>query len=137
MRILFDTNVIVDVFLERGPFFRPAAQLFDATAQGELVGLLGATTVTTIYYLIAKARSRQQALRTVRSLLQLFEVAAVNRAVLERAMAVNFSDFEDAVLHEAGLRAEVDGIVTRDGDDFATATVPVYTPAELIELLQQ
>lgn len=137
MRILYDTNIVVDVFLERGPFFRPAAQLFEATAQGSLGGLLGATTVTTIHYLIAKVQNRQQARQRVKQILHLFEVATVNRVVLEAALESDFADFEDAVLHEAGLRAGADGIVTRDGDGFATATIPVYTPPELVEMLRQ
>lgn len=137
MRILFDTNVIVDVFLERGPFFGPAAQLLDAVEHGELEGLLGATTVTTVYYLVSKVKKEATARETIGGLLQLFEVAAVNRTVLEQATASAFSDFEDAVLHEAGRRSSAEGIVTRDKGDFTAATLTIYTPAELLQALRQ
>lgn len=137
MRILFDTNVIVDVFLERGPFFRPAARLFEAVERERLEGLLGATTVTTVHYLVAKGSGQVNAHESIGELLRLFEVAAVNRAVLQQAAASEFSDFEDAVLHEAGRRSAADGLVTRDKDDFSAATLAVYTPNELVEALRR
>lgn len=67
--------------------------------------------------------------------LQLFQIAPVNRSVLENAVAAGFEDFEDAVLHEAARQARADGIVTRNADDFTDATLTIYTPAELVQAL--
>ncbi len=135
MKALFDTNVILDVLLQRQPFAPDALALFVAVETGELKGVLGATTVTTVYYLVAKAVGREKAITSIRQLLTIFEVAAVTRAVIERALTQPFTDFEDAVLAEAGQLGAVDVIVTRNVADFRHTSLPVYTPAELLAAL--
>lgn len=136
MRILFDTNVVLDVLLQRQPHGPVAIRLFDRVAEQRLDGLLGATTVTTIHYLAAKAVGRREAARHVGTLLGLFEVAAVTRTVLEGALGREFPDFEDAVLHEAAQHAGADEIVTRDPAGFGRAQLPVYTPEELLAMVE-
>ena len=136
MRVLFDTNVVLDVLLARPPHAVPAIDLFDLVARRELDGLLSATTITTIFYLAAKAAGTAQAKRHVTTLLGLFEVAAVSRPVLADALALGFKDYEDAVLHEAARHAGATAIVTRDPAGFAAAKLTVYDPAELLRLLR-
>lgn len=135
MRLVFDTNVILDVLLARDPFVEASARVFDANVRDRVSGLLGATTVTTLFYLVSTARDADSAHNQVRELLSLFEIAPVNRRVLEAAATSPFADFEDAVLHEAARVAGSDGIVTRNASDFARATLPVYTPSELLSAL--
>lgn len=137
MRILFDTNIVLDVLLERQPFVHEAALLFDLTVREEIGGLLGATSITTLYYLAAKEGTQTKARENIQELLRLFEVAAVNRRVLEAAATSGFDNFEDAVLHEAAHVAGADGIVTRNAMDFSEATLAVYTPPELLTALEE
>jgi predicted nucleic acid-binding protein len=135
--VLFDTNIVLDILLDRQPHAPDPVQLFAHVERGTADGLLGATTLTMIHYLAAKAVGDEQAREHVGTLLQLFNVAPVTRAVLEDALALGFGDFEDAVLHEAARHARADGIVTRNTPDFAAATLSVYTPAELLAALGQ
>lgn len=95
-------------------------------------GVLCATTVTTIRYLAAKAVGKQQAAMHVRALMALFEVAPVTRDVLVRAMDCGFADYEDAVPREAAVSSGAAAIVTRNGKDFARATLPMLDPVELL-----
>lgn len=132
MKVLFDANVVLDVLLAREPHADMAAQLLSLVDNGKLQGSICATTVTTIHYLATKAVGRKQAHRHVRELMALFEVAPVNRDVLERAMDRDFDDYEDAVLHEAAVLSGAAAIVTRNGKDFAHATLPVFEPVELM-----
>jgi len=136
LRVLFDTTVVLDVLLKRQPHAPVAIRLFDCVAERRLDGLLGATTVTTIYYLAAKAVGRAEATRHVRELLALFEVAAVTRPVLEGALGLEVADFEDAVLHEAARQAGAEGIVTRDPAGYAKVGLSVYTPEELLAVVK-
>ena len=99
--MLFDTNGVLDVMLDRAPFADIAAQVFSKGEAGEIGGFLGTTTITTIHYLAAKVVGADQAQIEIGKLFRLFEFAPVNRAVLEDAAVLNFSDFEGAVLHEA------------------------------------
>ena len=135
MKVLFDTNVVLDALLERKPFADVALRLFAKVERGEITGYLGATTITTIYYLAAKALSSSDATTHLRNLLLLFEVAPVNRLVIQQALNAGFSDFEDAVLSLAAVQIGADAIVTRNGRDFKKSTLPVYVPEELLAAL--
>ncbi|MGQ0570109.1 MAG: PIN domain-containing protein [Armatimonadota bacterium] len=136
MRVLFDTNVVLDVLLNRHPYAAASIQLVDHAARRRIDGFLGATTVTTVHYLSTKAVGRRQAERHVRTLLDLFDVASVTRSVLADALRLGFPDYEDAALHEAARHAGADGIVTRDPAGFATASLSIYAPGELLRLLR-
>ncbi len=135
MKVLFDTNVVLDVLLDRRPFREVAAQLLARVERKELIGVLGATTLTTIHYLVAKATDGEMARSAVRDLINLFQIAAVDRRVLSMAVESPVKDFEDAVLVEAGLVEVVDAVVTRDPDDFRNSGIKVLSPQQLDEAL--
>ena len=65
-----------------------------------------------------------------------FVIATVNRVVLENAAASKFSDFEDAVLHEAACHAGAKYIVTRNIGDFKNSKLPVFEPKEFVSALK-
>ena len=136
MRILFDTNVILDVLLDHEPFSSTAAKLFSKVETGEITGYVCATTITTIHYLTSKMIGADSALEEIKKLMMLFEVTPVNRAVLDAALSSGFKDFEDAVLHESGVYKETQGIVTRDSDGFKKSQINIYSPEELLLMLE-
>ena len=136
MKILFDTNVILDVLLDREPFSDDAAFLMSLVEQSEIIGLICATTVTTIHYLATKALGPKVASRHIQTLLALFVIAPVNRVVLEGAAKSKFKDFEDAVLHESAIHAGAEYIVTRNLADFAKSKLPTFSPAGLISSIE-
>jgi predicted nucleic acid-binding protein len=135
VKVLFDTNVVLDVLLNRAPFRDIAAQLVARVERKELVGVLGATTLTTLYYLVAKASGKKAARSAVRDLINLFEIAAVDRQVLARALESPIKDFEDAVLVQAVASAEVDAVVTRDPEDFQGSSLQIFSPQRLQGIL--
>ncbi len=135
MKTLFDTNIILDVLLDREPFSNDASILLSRVEQSEITGFICATTVTTIHHIVTKALGSRAASRHIQSLLSLFSIAPVNRAVLENAAASKFDDFEDAVLHEAACHAGAKYIVTRNIADFKNSTLPVFQPGEFINIL--
>lgn len=136
MRVLLDTNVILDVLLARAPHVTPATAVLDLVAAKDLDGLIAATTVTTIYYLATKAAGRTGARRHVRTLIGLVDVAPVTRTVLTDALELEFADFEDAVVHEAARHAGATAIVTRDPKGFARSRLTVYSPDELLRFMR-
>jgi len=105
MKVLFDTNVILDVLLDREPFSVATSLLLAKAEQGEIAGFACATTITTIYYLAAK-----MAFCHVQSLLSLLSVAPVNKLVLENAVAAQFRDFENTVLSARHLRTTMNDL---------------------------
>lgn len=133
MRVLFGADVLLDVLLEREPYVQVATRLLALVDNGRIEGSICATAVATLYYVGAKDLGRKRAHEQVRTLLGVFEVAPVDRDVLQRALDDDgFSNYEDAVVHEAAHAAGVSAIVTRNGRDFAKATIPIFEPLELL-----
>ena len=135
MKVLFDTNVVLDLLIDRQPFAEAAARLFAAVEAGTISASLCGTTLTTIHYLVAKALDAERARQAVAQLLTLFDVAPITRPVLEAALESGFTDFEDAVLYQAARHAGAQAIVTRNVRDFKSAQLSVYTPEELLKVL--
>ena len=131
MKILFDTNIVLDLLLNREPFAEHAQSLFEKVESGKVDGYIAATTVTTLDYLLSKSLSAKEATHIIKKLIKLFEVAPVNRLILEDALDSGFSDFEDAVLHAAAIHCGVQAIVTRDEKGFSKAKLAIYSPEEL------
>lgn len=136
MRVLFDTNVILDHLLAREPHVDAAERLLSMVDTGTIDGVICSTTATTIHYLACKSVGAKAAMDYLGSLLEMFDVACVDRDVLLGALAAGFSDFEDAVLHEAAASAGVSAIVTRNGKDFSASTLPVFDPIELLAAIE-
>lgn len=135
MKILLDTNIVLDVLMDRMPFADAAVELFSRVEDGAIIGYLCGTTVTTVYYLAAKTLGAARAQKEIKKLISLFEIAPVNRPVLESALKIDFNDFEDAVIHEAACHVGADAIVTRNPKDFKKSRISVYTSEELTKIL--
>jgi predicted nucleic acid-binding protein len=135
MRILFDTNVVLDVLLDRQPHAEASASAWAAIETGAAEGMLAAHAVTTIHYLVRKERGNARAKRIVSAILRVFKVALVDGAVVQVALHLPFSDFEDAVTSAAARVADCDYIVTRDPKGFRNSAVRALTPEAVIPLL--
>lgn len=135
MKILLDTNIVLDVLMDRLPYSDAAVELFSQVENGTVTGCLCGTTITTVFYLIAKAVGAAKAKEEIKKLLALFAVAPVNKHILESALLLDFNDFEDAVIHEAAFNVGVDAIVTRNLKDFKKSRVSVYSSLEMARIL--
>ena len=136
MKVLFDTNIILDVLLDREPFSEHASHLMSKVERSEVNGLLCATTVTTIHYLLSKNLDKEKAITNIKSIMALFEVAPVNRIVIDNALQSKFTDFEDSVLHESARHAGAEYIITRNIKDFKNTKIPAFTPTEFLSMLE-
>ena len=135
MKILFDTNIILDVLLNREPFVELSAKLLSSVENKDIEGYLCATTITTLDYLIAKATSRKKANIEIQKLLNLFQIAEVNMTVLESSINSGFKDFEDAVQYFSAVYSGVNALLTRNTKDYKQAKLAVYNPDELWTLI--
>jgi predicted nucleic acid-binding protein len=134
-KILFDTNVILDVLMDRKPWSDASARVWASVEGGAAEGLLAAHAVTTIHYLLRKELGNVKANRIVSSILRVFGVAAVNAPVLQEALQLPFSDFEDAVTAAAARSAGCECIVTRDPKGFRRSHVRPLSPEAVTLLL--
>ncbi len=136
MKVMVDTNVVLDVLLAREPFVDSAAEIFGLIEQSKLEGFLCATTITTVDYLLTQSITGAESRRALQHLMELFELAPINRPVIEEALRSRISDFEDAVVEQAARLAGVDIIVTRNTKDFRKSDVKTLDPEELLSTLK-
>ncbi len=134
-RLLIDTNVVLDVLLDRKPHVEASTAVWAAVETGVVEGLLAAHAVTTIHYLVRKEMDATKAMRIVAAMLKVFGVAAVQGAVLQEALQLPCPDFEDAVTAAAARLAGCNYIVTRDPKGFRGSPVRSLTPEAIIPLL--
>ena len=134
-RVLFDTNVVLDVLLDRQPYVEASAAAWAAVETGVAEGMLAAHAVTTIHYLVRKERGNAKARRIVSAILRVFGVAAVDAAVLQEALELPWPDFEDAVTAAAARTAGCEFIVPRDPKGFRGSPVRSLTPEAVTPLL--
>jgi predicted nucleic acid-binding protein len=136
-RVLFDTNVVLDVLLDRQPYVAASAAAWAVVETGALEGMLAAHAVTTIHYLVRKESGNVKARRIVSAILRVFGVASVDGAVIQEALQLHFSDFEDAVTAAAARVAGCECIVTRDPKGFRGSPVRSLTPEAVMPLLDK
>ena len=133
MKILLDTNIVLDVLLARSPFDIDAKNIFKLIEQKQHIGYLCATTITTLYYLISKSLSKEEANTIIKQLLTLFEVASVDKNTLLEALKNNGADYEDSVIYSSAYLAKIDVIITRDKSGFEHSKVTTMPPYEFIQ----
>jgi predicted nucleic acid-binding protein len=135
-RVLVDLNVVLDVLLNRSPHADAAAELWAEIENGAVQGLLPAHSVTTLHYLATKSGGRAFGDRCLTNVLSVFSVASVDGSVLEQALAMRWTDFEDAVCAAAAVAASCQVIVTRDPRGFRKASLPAMSPSEAVAAIR-
>lgn len=133
--VLFDLNIILDVLQNQEEFVELSARCLAHAETGSIQGWLAAHSVTTLFYLIAKDKSPEQARVTITSLLQFLKIAPVDQNTIEQALNLPYRDFEDAVQMIAALQMHADYLLTRNVRDYQPAPLPVVQPAELLAVL--
>jgi predicted nucleic acid-binding protein len=130
-----DTNVVLDVLLNRAPHVADSAAVVGAAERGLIDGSLCATTITTIHYLASKTLGTKEAAKQIGQLLQIFRIAPVTGPILSSVLVKTSRDYEDSVLVEAARGIGAEGIVTRNPRDFAGSGLSIYSPADVVTML--
>jgi predicted nucleic acid-binding protein len=136
MRILLDTNVVLDFVLARQPFFVEADEIFIKLQNGEFEAFVSAITPINVFYTTRKEKNKAIAFSAIEELLKIVHITGSNRQIFQNALSNNFTDYEDAVQHECALAENLDAIVTRNTKDYKNASVKVYSPIEFLQYLQ-
>lgn len=135
MRVLIDTNILMDVFFEREPHVKASAELWRACEEEVCEGFISPLTPVNIYYIAQKRISKSDARKLVAETLKVFSVAPIGAPELRDALQSRTIDYEDAVQISAAVSSGLDAVITRNANDFANSTLPVYSPDEFLEQL--
>jgi predicted nucleic acid-binding protein len=133
MRILVDTNVVLDVLLERHPFYDDCFAVFQIVDLECVRGCLSAASITDIFYFIRKKwRDIEEVYRMMDKLTEIFSVVPVSEKTIAGALALRWKDFEDAVQYTAATENDINFIVTRNAADYELSGVPCMAPIDFI-----
>jgi len=135
-RLLVDTNVVLDVLLDRQSHARASVPIWVSIETGRCEGYLAAHAITPIHFLIQRELGARKAKQLVALMLRMFRVAAVDGVVIEQALGLAMSNFEDAVTAAAGQVSGCDFIVTRDPKGFRGSPVRAMTPDAVLPMLE-
>ncbi|HVJ49273.1 PIN domain-containing protein [Desulfitobacterium sp.] len=133
MKVLIDTNVILDAVIGRTPHNVSAEKLFLLMAEDKLNASITASAVTDIYYLLYKhLYDAYQAKQVLFKLFSLFEVLDVTQSDCAKALSMPMNDYEDALLATCARRRKLDLIITRNLKDFTDSPVKAITPDDFL-----
>ena len=136
MKILLDTNVIIDALQSRTPWAGDAQQIFLLVAANEVTGFITAKAVTDIHYIMHHHLHDEKRTRdALQKLLELFDLLDTTGTDCRKALLAPTTDYEDAVMIETAVRSGIDCIVTRNSKDYSLSSVPVYTPDAFLKTL--
>lgn len=135
LKFLIDTNVLLDVVLERKPWVEDATILLDVVAQGRAEGYVAGYAITTVYYVVERERNRAAAATAISDLLELLTVVPLDNADFQRALGLGLRDVEDGAQAAACLRVGADCLVTRNPRDYRDAPVTLRSAGEALALL--
>ena len=134
-RVLLDTNVILDVLLDRQPWSTDAKALWQAHLNNQFAAHVTATSLTDIFYISRRHAGRDRAWLAVQACLNQLYVIPVGFNELQVAATSGGSDFEDNLQIACAMTTQLDVIVTRDPSGFATSSIPVLTPQQMLARL--
>ena len=126
-RIFLDTNVILDFFLEREPFYYDALKLWAACEEGAVDGYVSALTINNVHYIAQRIKNPTTAMIAVRGILDVFNVVPLDKELLRRAADLHDRDYEDDIQLQSAVKAGCSHLFTRDPTHFhskANAIVP-------------
>ncbi len=133
MKVLIDTNVILDVLCKRNGFYEDAVKIMRYCEINKITGVISALTILNIVYIMRKELDAQKTREVIEKLQLIFVVADLKSEDIKRALAMNFLDFEDALQSASALRVKADYIITRNIKDFTSSRVPAIKPKELLD----
>ena len=136
MKVLIDTNIVIDILEHRLPFFQDSYRIIQLGLQGKLDALMSAGAVTDVYYIISRSTGdTNKAREKIIALTALIGICDTTAVDIKTALALNMSDFEDGVIAAIAKRERADYIISRNEADFANSPVPVLNPSHFLGLI--
>lgn len=133
MKVLVDTNIILDVLCSRKDFIGDSLQVFRCCEIGRLAGYISALSVPNILYIMRKELDESKIKEIIHTLTSIFSVVELRESDLLNALDLEFKDYEDALQSISAKRIGADFIVTRNTKDFTASPVPAVLPGELLK----
>lgn len=134
MKVLIDTNIILDVFCKRPGLYEDSAKIFKLCEIRKISGVISALTVPNIIYILRKELDAEKTKEILDNLFLIFSVADLKADDLQKAASMNFKDYEDAIQSACAARIKANYIITRNIKDFTKSKVAAIKPADFLHV---
>lgn len=133
MKVLVDTNVILDVLCNRKEFVEDSLRVFQCCEAQHITGYISALSIPNIVYIMRKELDQEKIREILHTLTMVFSVVELRESDLLKAAELPFGDYEDALQSVCAARVRADYIVTRNGKDFENSSVLAISPTDLLK----
>ena len=134
MKVLLDTNILLDIVEKREPHFADSYKIFIKSAERKITAIIGASSITDIYYITRRnCKNAEQAIGFIIDMLKVVTAVDTKAADIQEAIRLNFSDFEDAVVAATAVRENVDYLITRNASDYKKSAITAISPADFLK----
>lgn len=137
MKILIDTNIILDVLTKREPFYINSARVWTLVREEIIEGCISAISVNNLYYILSKLKGLKAAESFIDQILEDFGIIALTKDILKQARTIPKKDFEDLIQYFSAIHEGCEGIVTRNKKDFPSIGIKIISPVELLKLIER
>jgi predicted nucleic acid-binding protein len=132
MKLFLDTNVILDLIVNRKPFFEDIAKIVTLYEERKCVLVTTSVSLVNCNYILGKNIKKEKVLDNLKIFRSFCSILEVSQSEIDISLNSNFNDFEDAVQHYCALKNNCDYIITRDSKDFKNSEIPALTPTEFL-----
>ena len=133
MKVLIDTNIILDVLCKRPDFYKDSAKVFKLCEVKRISGVISALSIPNIMYILRKELDSEKTKEILDNLSLIFSIADLKADDLKKAADMEFKDYEDAAQSACAARIKANYIITRNIGDFTMSKVAAIKPIELLE----
>jgi len=134
-KILIDTDVILDFFFDRKPFSDDATKIMMLCEKKVISGFVTPVIISNVYYLLRKTAKHEKVIENLKMLINMIDIATINKETILEALNSDFKDFEDAIQNfSAQYDKEIKVIVTRNIKDFKESSLSVMTPETYLRI---
>lgn len=132
MILFVDTNVILDVFIRRQPFYEDSSCIWTLCETGKITGFVSALSLPNVFYVLRRAQGYKAAKKGMGFMRDVFSIVPLDAQITNQAIDADIKDFEDAIQFFSALRAGADSLITRNTKDYPAGDVPTQTPTEFL-----
>jgi predicted nucleic acid-binding protein len=133
-KVYIDSDIILDLLLEREGFYEYAALIFENSEKGNIYVFTSSISIANISYIIRKEiKNSKKVKEYIKNLIEFIHILSVEESTIQEALETDFLDFEDSIQYITAVQNQMDYILTRNKKDYKTSSIKVYDSKEFYE----
>ena len=133
MRVLVDTNIFLDILIQRDPFYKDSQRIFKLVEYGHIEGYIAPITINNIVYIARKFQQPDQIRNFISVLADVFTICHMDSVDVRNAVRLDFKDIEDALQASMAASHQCDTIITSNLSDYKYSPIPAMSAANFLQ----